>query len=66
MGGSTEREGRVEVCVDGHWGTVCNNSLEGVAEAVCSILGLPAQGTLPQDTVCLLRNHTSRPKPVNI
>ena len=49
MGGSTEREGRVEVCVGGHWGTVCNNSQEGVAGAVCSQLGFPAQGT-----VCLL------------
>ena len=44
--GSTNREGRVEVCVDGRWGTVCNNSQEGIAGAVCSQLGFPAEGVL--------------------
>ena len=42
--GSTNREGRVEVCMDGRWGTVCNNSQEGIAGAVCSQLGFPAEG----------------------
>ena len=42
--GSTNREGRVEVCVDGRWGTVCNNSREGIAGAVCSQLQLPSTG----------------------
>ena len=46
MGGSTNNEGRVEVCVDGRWGTVCNKSQEGVAEAVCSQLGFPTEGVL--------------------
>ena len=27
--------------MDGRWGTVCNKSQEGVAEAVCSQLGFP-------------------------
>ena len=45
--GSTHREGRVEVCVNRHWGTVCNNSQEGIAGAVCSQLGFPAEGMLP-------------------
>ena len=44
VGGSTAREGRVEVCVDGRWGTVCNNNQEEIAEAVCSQLGFPAEG----------------------
>ena len=38
VGGSTDREGRVEVCMDGRWGTVCNNNQE-IAGAVCSQLG---------------------------
>ena len=44
VGGSTNRDGRLEVCVDGRWGTVCNNSHSGVAGAVCSYLGFPAEG----------------------
>ena len=43
MGGSTNSEGRVEVCIDGRWGTVCNNKQEGIAEAVCSQLGFLRQ-----------------------
>ena len=46
MGGYISREGRVEVCVDGHWETVCNNSQEGIAGAVCSQLGFPAKGDM--------------------
>ena len=44
MGGSTNRDGRVELCVDGHWGTICNNSQEEIARAVCSQLGFSAEG----------------------
>ena len=46
VGGSTIRDGRVEVCVNGRWGTVCNNNQEGIAGAVCSQLGFPAEGIL--------------------
>ena len=44
--GSTHREGRVEVCVDGRWGTVSTNSQEGIAGPgeVCNKLGFPAEG----------------------
>ncbi len=35
MGGSTDREGRVEVCVGDRWGTVQTNQLLEVAETVC-------------------------------
>ena len=43
VGGSNIAQGRVEVCMDGRWGTVCNKSQEGVAEAVCSQLGFLRQ-----------------------
>ncbi len=35
VGGSTDRVGRVEVCVGGRWGTVQTNQLLEVAETVC-------------------------------
>ena len=35
MGGSTDKEGRVEVCVGGRWGTVQTNQFLEVAESVC-------------------------------
>ena len=35
VGGSTYREGRVEVCVGGRWGTVQTNQSLEVAETVC-------------------------------
>ena len=41
MNGSNNREGRVEVCMNGRWGTVCNRSHERVAEVVCAQLGYP-------------------------
>ena len=41
MGGSNNREGRVEVCVNGHWGTICERPRWTATEAglICSLLG---------------------------
>ena len=44
VGGNSNNEGRLEVCTNRHWGTVCSNDQEGIAEAACSRLGLPAIG----------------------
>ena len=44
VGGSINREGRVEVCMGRHWRTVCNKSQDGIAGAVCSQLGFPRRG----------------------
>ncbi len=40
--GSSHNEGRVEVCLDGRWGTVCNDGwTEREVSLVCSRLGFP-------------------------
>ena len=40
MGGSSEYEGRVEVCINDQWGTVCDNSWSvNDATTVCKQLG---------------------------
>ena len=57
MGGSTNNEGRVEVCTNGRWGTICNNGQVGLAGAVCSQLGFSAEGTKPLCTSCLWREE---------
>ena len=46
VGGANNYSGRVEVCVDGKWGTVCGDSFtQEHAVAVCSRLGYRTTGT---------------------
>ena len=46
MGGSTQYEGRLEVCIDNQWGTVCDNSWGSTdATVVCIQLGYAYTGS---------------------
>ena len=50
VGGMSDYEGRVEICTNGGWSTVCDENWGSVdAQVVCNQLGYTIQGTEPTD-----------------
>ena len=58
MGGGSDREGRVEICIDSRWGTVCDDQWDSnEASVVCRQLDFKAEETSTCSAIIMKALH---------
>ena len=57
VNGGSSLEGRLEVCLNGVWGTICDTSWDDTdAGVACSQMGYSGRGSIYQGYICVVQD----------